>query len=53
MKTLITYIKNTISYPYDIKLIVDDREIDCNINISINSCGIKDDDVIMVYKNRK
>jgi hypothetical protein len=50
IKTLITYIKNTISYPYDIKLIVDDREINCNINISINSCGIKDGDVIMVYK---
>jgi len=50
IKTLIKYIKHIISYIFDIQLIINGNELDCNLNIRIDYCGIKNDDMIIVNK---
>jgi hypothetical protein len=50
IKTLIRYIKHIISYIFDIQLIINGNELDCNLNIRIDYCGIKNDDMIIVNK---
>ena len=50
IKTLIKYIKHIISYIFDIQLIINGNKLDCNLNIRIDYCGIKNDDMIIVNK---
>ena len=35
---------------FDIQLIINGNELDCNLNIRIDYCGIKNDDMIIVNK---
>jgi hypothetical protein len=50
IKTLIRYIKNKISYVFDIQLIINGNVLNCNINMPIKYCGIKNGDMIIVDK---